>query len=89
MKPDLQDGSVSALDDSSQERVSQGIEAAAIRGRTIRQNAERVNQTSQERAVFIADLVERTEALGQDVHSVLGQMSEGQEDFARVGSTLR
>ena len=88
MKPGLRDDSADVPDMRAQEEVSQCIEAAAVRGRTIRQNAERVNRTSQERALFIADLVERTEVLGRDVHGVLGEMSEGQEDFARVGTSM-
>ena len=54
---------------------------AEERGRTIRANAERVNATSKERAVFIGELIGRAETLSQDVGQVMADMEEDSSRF--------
>ena len=53
---------------------------AEERGRTIRSNAERVNASSRERALFIGGLVERTEQLNADIEQSLGAIARDQQE---------
>ena len=64
------------------------VATAADRGRTIRGNAEHVNRSSRERAVFIASLVDRTEDLQQDIENVLSCASQNRDEFERIGASV-
>lgn len=67
--------------------ITDPIAAAADHGRTIRQNAARVNATSQERAGFILDLVERTQRLDAEVRDVHDHLAASQDDFKQIGQS--
>ncbi|RMG09392.1 MAG: hypothetical protein D6731_19540 [Planctomycetota bacterium] len=61
---------------------------AEARGQTIRANAQGVNRTSKERALFIRRLIERSEALAQDIEQVQRKMREDEERLGHAQTLI-